>query len=283
MKTLLMAALAAAASTLAYQQAAAVEINALSDAPTSITIEGEIEYGDEHKLLNVLQYRRDRGLTTEFAVLHSPGGNNYSGMEMALLIRGHGVKTVVPSTGACASACMLMFAGGIERFAWYGARLGVHGASITTPDGYSQETGDGTVRLAKAMKFLGAPDAVVALLVTTSADDITWLDDRAVQGWVHLLDPREEQHQEQQQQTSESVSMTCMSHNGNSYVVNWSREGLRVRDRWYPITDAHQHPKTGAYVVTGPTKYGTYGAVFGGPNPRMEFANGKEVAKDRCW
>ena len=76
--------------------------------------------------------------------------------------------------------------------------------------------------------------------------------------------------------------MTCLGEKG-PYPVSWFSTGMVINGKLYSIKEAHQHPKTGAHVVTGPTKYGTYGAVFGGPNPRIEFANGKEVAKDRCW
>ena len=58
---------------------------------------------------------------------------------------------------------------------------------------------------------------------------------------------------------------------------------MQVRDRWYVVNESHQSPKTGAWVATGPTKFGGYSAVFGGPNPRMEFWNGKEKVTDNCW
>ena len=49
------------------------------------------------------------------------------------------------------------------------------------------------------------------------------------------------------------------------------------------MTEAHQNAKTGAWVASGPTKYGTYAAVFGGASPRIQFSNGKELAADTCW
>ena len=67
------------------------------------------------------------------------------------------------------------------------------------------------------------------------------------------------------------------------YVVSWTGAGMQVRDRLYTVNEAHQTAKTGAWVATGPTKYGTYAAVFGGAGPRIEFSNGKELAADTCW
>lgn len=282
-----MAACAALALTSTAQ---AIEIYPMKEFSTSIYITGNIEYGDEAFLLKVLQERQGKGQATEFAVLNSPGGNMHAGMEMALLMKGWGIKTVVGADEACASACMLMYAGGVQRYAWRGALLGVHGAS-TTINGYTEDTGDGTVRLAKMMAFLGAPDSVIALLVVTSSDDMTWLDNQAVQGWVQLLDPRNEQREEQQTTTTTTTTtgnknMTCRStESGIVYQVTLGDANIVVNGKLYQVNEQHAATKeTGAWVATGPTRWGKYGAVFYGPNPRMAFINTKgEKAVDRCW
>ena len=252
MKTVLMAALTAAVALYSVTSAHAIDIYKSKEFSTTIEITGRIEYGDEAFLLQVLQERRSKGHVTEFALLDSGGGNMHAGMEMALLLRGWGVKTVVGSEQACASACMLMYAGGVERYAWQGALLGVHGAS-TSEHGYDEEFSDGTVRLAKMMAFLGAPAEVVALLVVTSSDDITWLNNSAVQGWVQILDPRQEQHVEQQQTTGNERTMTCHSaDSGNQYGVVWNDYGLTVNGKPFAIKEWHEATKErGAYVVNG--------------------------------
>jgi hypothetical protein len=214
--------------------------------------------------------------------LESRGGLLYPAYKMALMIRMLNIKTVVGADSECASACMLMYAAGIERHAGFGARLGVHNAS----DGSGSDSDDGTVDLAKDMALFGAPPSVVGKLVVTPSDSMTYLDNDDVAGWVQLHDPstayaQPDNPQPQQEQTTEAISMVCLGEAG-TYTVTWTTEGLWFKDKWHAIEDAHQHPKTTAYVLNGKTRWGTYGAVFGGPNPRMEFSNGRDVVKDHC-
>ena len=59
---------------------------------------------------------------------------------------------------------------------------------------------------------------------------------------------------------------------------------MRVGERTYYVDSTHIHKKTGAMVVNGKTHINTlYAAVFGGPNPRIGFSDGKENAIDQCW
>ena len=122
--------LAALAATLLATTAQAVTIHKVKGFDTTIHVGGDINYGDEVYLADVLQQRRNEGKVTEYVMLDSPGGNIYSGHMMGKLIRENGIKTVVDGDAVCASACMLMFAAGVQRVAWVGAHLGVHGGSV---------------------------------------------------------------------------------------------------------------------------------------------------------
>lgn len=59
-------------------------------------------------------------------VLHSPGGSVDDAMTMARLVRARGLDTRVPDDGYCASACPLLFAGGVARSAGAGSWIGLH-------------------------------------------------------------------------------------------------------------------------------------------------------------
>ncbi len=62
----------------------------------------------------------------ETVVLNSPGGSVTDALAMSKLIRERGWDTHVKTGGLCASACPLVFAGGVNRMADNGAAVGVH-------------------------------------------------------------------------------------------------------------------------------------------------------------
>ncbi len=137
-----------------------------------------------------------------------------------------------------------------------------------------------TLATAKYLTALGTPASIIAKLISTEPEDMAFLkaDELTQSGWATYYD---DNGIDQQTATASSFGMSCEAEKG-IYAVNWSGGGyIQVRDLWYAVTKSHV-AKTNAWVATGQTKYGTYAAVFGGPNPRMEFSNGKEVVKDRC-
>lgn len=58
--------------------------------------------------------------------IHSPGGSVDDAVAMARMIRKRQLDTIVPADGYCASACPLLFAGGVRRSAGKDAWIGVH-------------------------------------------------------------------------------------------------------------------------------------------------------------
>ncbi len=69
-----------------------------------------------------------RGGYVKSVALHSPGGSLADALTMGRLIREKGFATEVESGRYCASACPLVFAGGVERRAGPKAAIGVHRA-----------------------------------------------------------------------------------------------------------------------------------------------------------
>ncbi len=280
--------LAALAASFALTSAAsAVEFNHIEGYPTAVQMHGDVEAGDGAKFQQVLDYRASKGLWTEWLTVNSYGGNTYAGWELAELVRTNSIKVVVNGGSHCLSACFKIFAAAhAGRFFHPEASLGVH--SATTSDEYGNDLGgntEGAVRAtlatAKYLTALGTPASIIAKLISTEPEDMAFLkaDELTQSGWATYYD---DNGIDQQTATASSFGMSCEGEKG-IYAVNWSGGGyIQVRDLWYAVTKSHV-AKTNAWVATGQTKYGTYAAVFGGPNPRMEFSNGKEVVKDRCW
>lgn len=66
--------------------------------------------------------------------LHSPGGSVADAIAMSRAVREAGIDTVVPDDGYCASACPLLFSGGVAREVGENAWVGVHQVySVDTP------------------------------------------------------------------------------------------------------------------------------------------------------
>lgn len=58
--------------------------------------------------------------------LRSPGGSGRAGLAMGRMLRAVGAETWVRPGDRCESACVFVFAGGVERLLFDRARLGVH-------------------------------------------------------------------------------------------------------------------------------------------------------------
>jgi hypothetical protein len=139
-----------------------------------VILTGEIAPGDTDRLQQIIKTANDSGKTVSGVRLNSSGGNLLEGVKLADAIRFAKIASVVPKGSTCASACFIAFAAGAEKFASYGASVGVHGAS----DKNGQET-DGsnsaTVAMAKIVKELGVPADIIGRMVVTAPDQMVWL------------------------------------------------------------------------------------------------------------
>ncbi|TFF27365.1 hypothetical protein E3C22_02595 [Jiella endophytica] len=85
---------------------------------------GRIKFGTAETLREFLGQPDAKDVRT--LVLHSPGGSVSDAIAMARDLRSQAISTRVPDDGYCASACPLLFAGGLTRRAGEGAWVGVH-------------------------------------------------------------------------------------------------------------------------------------------------------------
>jgi hypothetical protein len=116
-------------------------------------------------------------------LLSSPGGNLGQAIIMGEIIRSHGLVTAVGTSEAsgkvrpayCASACVLVYAGGKARYGVEGSLLGVHRFVTTAPT--SDPVAD-TQRVAGQvlgyMTKMGVSSAVVEEMSQTR--EVRWLD-----------------------------------------------------------------------------------------------------------
>jgi len=173
--------------------------------PEWLSAEGRIEPGTARGLAQALDALKGRRLPI---LIHSPGGSVRDAIEMGDLIRARGLAVAVARTlitncperapkcpdgpgtaiagGAmCASACVLVLAGGVERLVGPTPLIGVH--QMTT---VVKET-EGAAGLTSTRKFyeqygvdavvgayhvaMGVGDPVMALTRKTAAASVRWL------------------------------------------------------------------------------------------------------------
>ena len=118
----------------------------------------------------------------DLVLLSSPGGNLDSAIIMGEIIRSRGLATAVGTADAsgrmtrsyCASACVLVYAGGMPRYGIEGSVLGVHRFTTSLPGhdpvADAQRT-TGTVL--SYMTKMGVSSAIVEAMSATR--DVRWL------------------------------------------------------------------------------------------------------------
>jgi hypothetical protein len=109
--------------------------------------------------------------------LDSKGGSLAVANDIADKIFGYGrFGTVfVLEQAQCASACFLIFACAATKYIRPTARIGVHSArnAVSKTEDTSSFAAD--TMMARVAKKCGAPDSIVAKIVTTPADSVYWL------------------------------------------------------------------------------------------------------------
>jgi hypothetical protein len=173
--------------------------------PEWLSAEGRIGPGAATDLAAAIERLSGRRLPI---LIHSPGGSVPDAMAMGALIRAKGLAVAVARTSitncpeaaskcpdgpgaaitggaACASACVLVLAGGVERLAGPMARIGVHQTTtlVKEPEGlahrtstrklYQQQGVDAEVEAYLAA--MGVDEPVMTLMRKTPAASVHWL------------------------------------------------------------------------------------------------------------
>jgi hypothetical protein len=173
--------------------------------PEWLSVEGRIEPGSAKAFADTIANLKGRRLPI---LIHSPGGSVSDAAAMGELIRSNGLAVAVARTlitncaeaspkcpdgpgtaitggATCASACVLVLAGGVERLAAPWARIGVHQTTtmVSEREGlahlkstrkiYEQQGVDAAVEAYLAA--MGVGDPVMTLMRKTSAASIRWL------------------------------------------------------------------------------------------------------------
>ena len=97
--------------------------NALTfkEVSNKLVLSGEIKSGDYEFVRKTIISKNIRSV-----LLNSGGGDVKEALKIATFFREAGVTTHLPKRSVCASACVLLFAGGVIRTADNSSKIGVH-------------------------------------------------------------------------------------------------------------------------------------------------------------
>jgi hypothetical protein len=139
-----------------------------------ITLAGDIVDGDADKVRRLIKAAQDSGRLVPGIRLDSLGGKLMEAVKIADIVRESGMATAVDEAAECASACFIIFAAGIGKFAHYGARIGVHGASDETGR-ETVQSGAATVVIARLFREMDVPTDIIGKMVVTPPEQMIWL------------------------------------------------------------------------------------------------------------
>ena len=157
----------------------------LKDDATVVALSGDFVQGDTDTAETLIKTANDSGRLISAVRLDSPGGSLIEAVKFADLVRRAKLPTLVAAGSRCTSACFIVFAAGVEKFASYDAAIGVHGVS----DKFGHETAqteEATRAMARIASGFGVPARIIGQMVTTHAHDIAWLapDDLRAMGTI---------------------------------------------------------------------------------------------------
>ena len=143
---------AALAAMWLASSATAATFNTLGD--RSMVVNGRIAPGDETRFAAAIS--RLRGAVPVEVYLRSPGGSVPAAAKIAEVVRKAGMTTRIPYRATCASACVLVFAAGVNRIADAESTIAVHSVGTPGQADVDQEMVENGVTLAVTTSWRGS-------------------------------------------------------------------------------------------------------------------------------
>lgn len=138
-----------------------------------ISITGTIDNDDFKQFEKLLE--TNKGAVSQ-VYLNSLGGNIVSAVRIGDVIRKNKLHTVVIAKDTCASACGLIWLGGIRRTIEPTGSVGFH-ASYQIKNGVKRESGQSNAVIGAYLNSLGLSLEAVILVTQSPPDKITWLSE----------------------------------------------------------------------------------------------------------
>lgn len=152
-----------------------------------IVLIGDIVPGDDRRLSAALKQAETQSKdwnTDRTLRLNSGGGDVATAISIGRLARKAQLTTIVQENSICASACVLVLAGGTWRIAWGGSRLGLHrpyfsDAGKVTGNGYEgfQRAYDSVLETHRAyFTEMRIGTGLLERMVQIPSNNVEWID-----------------------------------------------------------------------------------------------------------
>jgi hypothetical protein len=112
-------------------------------------------------------------LPSAFVAFSSDGGSLLAGLRIGEAIRRKRFSTIVPDGRRCASACALVWLGGVERFIGTDGRIRFHAASDSASD---RESGVTNTVVGTYLAKVGLPYEAVTYITQVAPNEMMWLN-----------------------------------------------------------------------------------------------------------
>jgi len=144
------------------------------DRQVTFSLSGRIVAGDAAKFRILRDRTKDDGSPITVIRLNSPGGLIGEAIDLAQMIQADAITTRVPKGATCTSACFVIFASGIQKFAENGARIGIHsGKDLNEKE--TDRSAVSTLVMARVLQSYGVPNRIVRQMEITAPDKMAWL------------------------------------------------------------------------------------------------------------
>lgn len=155
-----------------------------------VAVEGAIIPGMEidfkaaiERALEITPMKTMGGTRTPIVVLNSPGGDVLTAIRMGEIARATAAHTYVMPGYDCSSACVLVFAGGVDRFLAEGGRLGLHRPAFTDFESFARMEQENATKtysdllmvVENYLSTMRISPQFSRLLLETKSSDITYI------------------------------------------------------------------------------------------------------------
>lgn len=138
-----------------------------------IKFSGEILEGDAYNFKRAIRLSAAKNTPIEGVILNSIGGDIEESYDMIDLILENKLSTIVPPGAECISACVGMFAAGVDRILHPRSKIGVHRINVNDEDTDSARSA--SVDMMDVYKDLEIPASIRLKMIETPPEEVTYL------------------------------------------------------------------------------------------------------------
>lgn len=140
-----------------------------------ISLKGEIDDGDNDKLVRLIGMLKEKQMPVKVLYLNSEGGNIEETFSLLKTVFSNNLETRVKNGEDCISACFFVASVGQPRTLELKSKVGVHRTSLYGKE--NKQTKMVSTLLLDLLKGANVPDDIILKMIKTPADEIYYLSE----------------------------------------------------------------------------------------------------------